>query len=385
LLESEADNVTDFGTLLRVFRLRSTDPLSGKPLSQQRLGGLLREELGVGFSGAAVSDWERGKSKLHADDRLTLVGLLGILHERGGIKDPLEANKLLEAGNYRALNPTETKRVFPEEPVETNANDPSPSHSSQKAPAFRPGNVFFGADDALIALLEKAKEGPPPAWPRLAAALLSALTDRLSARNFLRALIMVWVWLLTRAMIAPSLRWPFADQEDILSAAVLYAAGTLTLPTFIGLLAETKNNGFWQKHQLSNSLALRLYTHQGAFIGFQLGYYAVFLIALIRFYLHWPSTPWFELAAMLAPLYMGTMGARVVPYNLWRAFGRLNLRDGAIFFVFVFLGPFWGFFIVQYSSFITASAGVFMVLVSLTLLAGGMARRYKNKLQPPDF
>ena len=130
MLESEADNVTDFGTLLRVFRLRSTDPLSGKPLSQQRLGGLLREELGVGFSGAAVSDWERGKSKLHADDRLTLLGLLRILHERGGIKDPLEANKLLEAGNYRALNPTETKRVFPEEPVETNANDPSPSHSS---------------------------------------------------------------------------------------------------------------------------------------------------------------------------------------------------------------------------------------------------------------
>jgi len=375
--------VTDFGTLLRVFRLRSTDPVSGKTLSQQRLGGLLREELGVGFSGAAVSDWERGKSKLHADDRLTLVGLLRILHERGGIKDPLEANNLLEAGNYRALNSTETKRVFPEEPVETSVNDPSPSHSSQKAPAFRLENVFFGADEALIALLEKAKEGPPPAWPRMAAALLSALINRLSARNFLRALIMVWVWLLTRALIAPSLRWPFANQEDILSAAVLYAAGTLTLPTFIGLLAETKNNGFWQKHQFSNSLALRLYTHQGAFVGFHLGYYAVFLIALIRFYLHWSSTPWFELAAMLAPLCMGTIGARVVPYNLWRAFGRLNLRDGGLFFVFVGMGPFWGFFLTQFSPLLTAPAGIFIVLLAVTLLASGTAWQAWKKRSSP--
>ncbi len=374
-----------FGTLLRAYRLRSTDPASGKPLSQQRLGGLLREVLGVGFSGAAVSDWERGKSKIHADERLTLVGLIRILHERGGIKDQLEANKLLEAGNYRALNPDEIQRVFPEAP--SGLRDPSPplaSQSQRTTPLFLE-SVFFDANEEITAVLSKAREGPPPAWPRVVTALMRNLTDWLSAFGFLRALVFVWIWMSTRALIMPSLRWPFADPQGMIWAVSLYIAGTLILPACIGLLAETKNNKFWRENRLANSLALRLYTHQGAFIGFHLGYFAVYLVVLIRYSLHLPSTASFEWMSMLAPLVMGFVGARVVPYNLWRAFGRLDLRDGGIFFVFVFLGPLWGFFIVQYSSFLTASAGAFVILVSLTLLAVGMARRSKNKLQRPDF
>jgi hypothetical protein len=171
----------------------------------------------------------------------------------------------------------------------------------------------------------------------------------------------------------PSLRWPFANRQDLLWAVVLYVAGTITLPAFMGLLAETRNNQFWQRNQLSNSLLLRLYAHQGAFIGFHLGYYTVFMIVLIRYFLHLPSTAWFELTSMLVPLIMGYIGARVVPYNLWRAYGRLSLRDGGIFFVFVLLGPLWGFFLTAFFPLITSPTGLFIVLFAITLLAGGTA------------
>lgn len=371
--------MTDFGTLLRVYRLRSADSLTGKSLSQQRLGGLLREELGVGFSGAAVSDWERGESKIYADDRLLLVNLLKVLRSYTGIQSLAEANELLAAGNYRALNPTEIQQVFPQTPSDLlDPSSPPPSHS-QRTTTPRLESVFFDANEGLEALLAKAREGPPPAWPRMIAALLRSLSDRLTARGVLRALLIAWLWLLTRTVIMPSLRWPFADRQEMLWNIGLYVAGTLTLPAFIGLLAETKNNQFWQKNQLSNSLALRLYTHQGAYIGFHLGYYAVFIVVLIWSSLSLPITAWFELTAMLAPLGVGFIGARVIPYNLWRAFGRLDLRDGSLFFVFVLLGPLWGFFLIHFFSLITSPAGLFIVLFAVTLLASGMAWQTRKK------
>jgi len=112
--------MSQFGTLLREYRQSCVDPISSRLLSQQYLGELLGNELGgYSFSGAAVSDWERGKSKIHADDRRTLVALIGVLYKLGGIKTISEANGLLEAGNYRALNFDEIKSVFPEESIDT--------------------------------------------------------------------------------------------------------------------------------------------------------------------------------------------------------------------------------------------------------------------------
>ncbi len=362
-----------FGSRLRVFRLQSKSAQTGKPLSQQELGELLQAEFGVRFSGAAVSDWERGKSKIHADDRLLLTSLIKLLREHGGIESLDEANELLEAGNYRALKLDEIQRVFPAVSAELQDSPPLTSSTGE--------NAFASLGEKWADLLDKAREGPPPAWPRVVAALMRGFSDRLSAFGALRILIFLWLWLLTRALIMPSLRWPFAGQETMLLAVGLYCAGTMTLPALIGLLADTKKNKFWQKAQLSNSPALRLYTHQGAFIGFHLGYFAAFLAALIQNFLRLPSTAWWEWMLMLAPLIMGYTGARVVPYNLWRAFGRLSLRDGGVFFIFILLGPLWGFFLLQSFSLLTSPFGLLIALFALTLLAGGMAwRAWKKRL-----
>jgi transcriptional regulator with XRE-family HTH domain len=99
--------MSQFGELLRDFRKRSK-------LSQEKLGALLGLELDInGFSGAAVSDWERGMSKIHADDRLMLVSLIKVLYQCGGVISLVDANHLLEAGNYRALSQIEIEKINP--------------------------------------------------------------------------------------------------------------------------------------------------------------------------------------------------------------------------------------------------------------------------------
>src|SRR5215208_1920685 len=95
----------EFGKQLRKFRHQCSDPKSphGK-LTQEKFGELVGGDLGISYSGAAISDWERGKSRIHADDRLVLIALINILHECEGLKTAEQANRLLEAGNYRALD-----------------------------------------------------------------------------------------------------------------------------------------------------------------------------------------------------------------------------------------------------------------------------------------
>lgn len=49
-----------FGQQLRKYRRQSTDPQRGGMLTQARLGELLGDKLEhSGYSGAAISDWER--------------------------------------------------------------------------------------------------------------------------------------------------------------------------------------------------------------------------------------------------------------------------------------------------------------------------------------
>ncbi|MFO7678530.1 MAG: NACHT domain-containing protein [Chloroflexota bacterium] len=106
--------MTTFGQQLRTYRRQCQDPLRGGALTQVRLGELLGDELGdMGYSGAAISDWERDQSKINADDRLVLVSLIAVLHRGGGLPTLAEANQFLRAGNYRALDDQEQCQIFP--------------------------------------------------------------------------------------------------------------------------------------------------------------------------------------------------------------------------------------------------------------------------------
>ena len=92
--------------------------MRGGLLTQERLGELMGLALGDrGYSGAAISDWERGKSKIHQDDRAVLAALILVLFECSGLRNSDDANRLLLSGNYRALDPIESGNIFPEQPV----------------------------------------------------------------------------------------------------------------------------------------------------------------------------------------------------------------------------------------------------------------------------
>ena len=180
--------------------------------------------------------------------------------------------------------------------------------------------------------------------------------------------------------MAPSLHWPFSSHEDAVSVVRMYAGGTLTIPLLIGLLTDTKNSSFWQRHNLATAAVTRLYTHQGAFIGFHLGYFGAFVIGLLRYYFHQQPTILFDLTMMAFPLMVGYMGARLVPYNLWQAYGRLNLTDGEIFFFFVIFGPLWGFLFLEiYPYLLEPIIGVIILLLVVTILIVLIAWQYHRK------
>jgi hypothetical protein len=373
--------MTDFGMILRIIRKRCIDPdVPGRSLTQERFGELLGRELGIqgSFSGAAVSDWERGKSRIRADDRLVLISLLAVLQRQGGIRDISEANELLETGNYRALNPAEIEKVFPEE------REPAHSHPQQESPQrFLPPSADktpFILGEELRASVARAKEGPEPAWPRMIVAVLRSFSGRWTVLHSLKALLWFWIWLFAWGLMAPSLHWPFSSHADAVSVVRMYAGGTIAIPPLIGLLTDTKNNAFWQRHNLATAAVTRLYTHQGAFIGFHLGYFGAFVIGLLRYYLHLQPTIWFDLTSAISPLIVGYMGARLVPYNLWQAYGRLKLTDGEIFFFFIVFGPLWGFMFLEiYPYLLNPMIGAFIILLTITTLITLTAWQYRQK------
>jgi hypothetical protein len=232
-----------------------------------------------GFSGAAVSDWERGVSKIHEDNRIVLVSLIKILRLHGGIKSLTEANELLEAGNYRALDAHEQGLVFPNEPLIMSADvETRPTEN----PLFWTG-LFSNSTEEFRTIIDRAKGGPPPVWPRVIVAILRRSTDHISATSILSFIVWVWIWLLAWTLIAPSWRWPFASREDALWALVWYSVGTVIIPALIAARTNTKDNPFWLEHKISNTWNTRLYTHQGASIGFHIGYFVVFIIGLFRY------------------------------------------------------------------------------------------------------
>ena len=73
--------MSSFGKALRAFREMTRDPdRHNRSLSQARLGeqmGHIMED--QGFSGAAVSNWERGINKISAEDRKVLITLVKVL------------------------------------------------------------------------------------------------------------------------------------------------------------------------------------------------------------------------------------------------------------------------------------------------------------------
>lgn len=336
--------MSSFGETLRKYRQSSKDTNSSRPLSQQRLGELLGEELGLqgGYSGAAVSDWERGKSQISASDRRMLLSMLKVLYRHAGLKNVREADILLESGNYKGLSLDEKIQVFPKEIIEDEEQDDAPLFEKRrKWILFWSGNLFYD-NEKLTEQLARAEDGPPPSWPRKLAVLINGGMAGWNVFHTLRLFLWLLLLLFGVWLLSPSLRWPFADSLEALSAINRYIAGSLSVPALVGLLTNTRNNPYWQKISLVSTRALRLYTYQGAAVGFHVGYFGIFALNLLFYFIGARYPLWLHLIGIALILGITYWSAHLIPYNVWQAFQRLNLADGAIFFIFIFLGPAWG-------------------------------------------
>ena len=77
---------------------------------------------------------------------------------------------------------------------------------------------------------------------------------------------------------------------------------------------------------------------------------------------------------------LGWAGARLVPYNLFAAYNQLSLKNGGIFFVFFLMGPAWAYFLLAtYAILLTKALGIFIVLLSITLLLAAMTLRFHQR------
>lgn len=331
-----------FGELLRSYRLRCT--CEDRSLTQEKLGGLLGEALGgAGYTGAAISDWERGKSQIDKDQRLVLVGLLQVLYKLGGLQNAVEANTMLLAGNYRPLNDEETLLVF---------------HARDSAPSQQTGALWHLIvlvwNEIVWGPVETTKMqmpisgGASPRWTDWLLGIIGWAFRGWTLERVLRWItwigIGVLIWILTFPMLDWRQPWVFESPSEARWRVLLYCGGALILPTLIACFTNTRHDPFWQQLKLDGNWLLRFYTYLGAQVGFHVAFLMVFTLALLWYYLQLEVPLWLVGLSAAWILLVSHAAAHEVPFNQWRAFGRFLLSDGGIFAVFFGFGPFFGWY-----------------------------------------
>jgi len=165
-----------FGEMLRYFRGQTSDPKTGKPLSQAKLADYLSKKTGLVISRNKVNYWETGKSTLQSqEDRLLLTAIVAVLCKYRGIKTLNEANQLLEAGDYRVLDDTEKALInrewLPSPSVKKTELFPDGESSIQQVATIqgkgKTSQITFNleAKEPLPIILHTSNAGPGSAPP----------------------------------------------------------------------------------------------------------------------------------------------------------------------------------------------------------------------------
>jgi uncharacterized membrane protein YciS (DUF1049 family) len=274
-----------FGSLLRFYRHRSSDPETGRRLSQERLGILIGEKLGTRYTAQAVSDWERDQSQIHKDHRQVLVALIQILYDMNGISQPEEAERLLALGNYRGLTAAEYNQVF---------GPANPSFRGKYQPSW--------FEKILIRLGDRIRDLTPLAY--------------------FKSITLILSWLTTWLGISPVMNIT-NDEQELLPAVVIFGLTSLIVP--IGIAWSTPKG---KEPAEARPLALWVLRNIGSSIGYMLGNLSILALALVAYHLQF--YPWPRLVVLLLslwPVLLGSTSVRMVPHNYLVAYGRIKFQD----------------------------------------------------------
>ncbi len=104
-----------FGTCLRKLRNKSRKCVEDvkQTFTQMAFVKELENAVGVIYSHAALSNWERGKNSISHQDRALLFGIIKVLFKCGGLTSLEQANELLASGNYAPLTEDEIRGLDP--------------------------------------------------------------------------------------------------------------------------------------------------------------------------------------------------------------------------------------------------------------------------------
>ncbi len=333
------NGMENFGKALRYYRNQSTDPERGGKLTQERLAELL-EKKGLFYTGAAISDWERGKTRISIDDRLVLLALIQVFNTCGGIR-PDEANDLLETGNYRALSISERDQIFADQQV-------------------HPLPVIPGKE-----------------WSQWLLDGMSYILRNWEAADVVRAVFWVVLWYALWKSISPLMNWPLHDMAATRIAGVLAAGGSFLTPILVGVLTQTRMIPFWVSQGCASDPRLRCLTYIGAGTGFLVAYLFSFGVVIFLYNLNveLPSSAVAGVAAFFC-LLLSAATARRVPVNHFRAYKSLHLRPALILTSFFFIGPLWSVYLISFSSvLLSPPVGAFFILVMIALVAAANIKR----------
>lgn len=323
---------SEFGSLLRKHRERSSDRFTGHKLTQERLAELMEVSVGT------INNWEKDRRQIHAEERPLLLKLLETLHESGGLSTVSEADELLHAGGYRGLTEAERSQHLPGLIVEENDDMTTPPNLQQRLAGSPIASTLFG-----------------PEWPqdesRLAAAVLAGLgypANRFNAGQGLRLAIVLLIWIFSAAIWSQALQWPYARQADMVQSWLIWAAMTVAAPVLLGLAVKAdRQDNLVTTTGASRSIAVIRAT--GALAGHVVGAAIVLLVVLALFYLDlWPLSRWLVAGLAGLPLLIGYSAARRMPLNHFRAFSErrgeenafhLEEGDWVMLLAFFVLGP----------------------------------------------
>lgn len=348
-----------FGELLRYYRNHSEDK-EGRTLSQEKLGALIGDIMGdAGYSGAAVSYWERNKSQIGKDDRRVLTAVIKALHQCGGIKTLVEANNLLWAGNYRRLDEEElrfvftkadataTRHVYRHDPV----YDLEGASDLEEDPASRAQTTLATLWKDLITrplptfslLLPPAGDNNSSGWSGFLAQLLAVVLRGWPPQRVLWGIILLILWWLTWELTFPLLNWPPASRVAAQAVGYPYIAGALLVPILCALLLTMQARSHWPRPGRTAAgqqetgfpvatVHLLIISLLGALAGFHLAYLSLVLFQLpIYYFSSAASLPgWLSLLAAGWPVLWSVALARQLPLHYGRLFGTLQVVEGDV-------------------------------------------------------
>lgn len=358
----------EFGRLLRKYREQATAPFDGKRLTQESLAGLLEEMADLPLSPATISNWESDKHPIKSNDRQTLIGLISVLNKCNGIHSLDEAQELLFAGNYRALDSNEIGQINPNWLDDSEHSVEHLQHSEGRVIQID-GDYFSGdkyetyegpvvqtntGNVTIINIIslktikewlatyfrwDEADEHARSSWAGMVIWSFSTFVERF-AQNILLYCISILMWIATIWLIIPILQWPLDDPEARRIACVKVASGLIGIPIALALLTTPDNFELFAIESGQQKSTMFFLKWTGALVSFFVFSIFLLVVAIIWFYVALPPiNVWLLRMFVLLPLFMGYVVARRIPADRYKMFEGVLKRHPAdkLFFIVFFV------------------------------------------------